>query len=537
MHTILTPAVALMLGAAALSQSPLSTLFASNNSGSVGGAVYFDLDVTHPAGITILQIDFNVTNATANVNGTLDVYTVPGGRAGNMGSQAAWTGPNALGNPVLTMANNTPSPCVLTSPVFLPMGNHGVALVANGYANAYTNGNGTNQTWTTNEVTLNAGNADNTPWNGGQFSPRVANVNIHYANGPGGQVFATRTNYGTGCVSQADTCFYEAFGPGTFDLLGPPPAPDSMTLVYAGSSYLAISGLASYVPPSGAATVLNLANNGEATVALSAPLPVGRSGSTSALTVCSNGFVSVAPGNGTGSAPSVSTLLNNPETAWYSWHNYNPAASGGGRVKFEEIAGVAYVTWDGVYDSGLTVPNTLQFQFDTQTGNVSIVWVAISNQGNGHIVGFSEGGATVDPGNSDLSALLPLAIASAALFRIDPLALEADARPIVNTVINLVTSNITPTAPFGGIAFGFNPLNPPIDLSSFGMQGCFQHADQILTLLFFPAGANVASVPLTVPNMLSLNLQVQSFAYDPNAGLTTLGAVSSNAVELMTGDW
>ena len=39
----------------------ISTLFAQNNGGNPGGAVYFDINVTNPAGITIEKLFTNTT--------------------------------------------------------------------------------------------------------------------------------------------------------------------------------------------------------------------------------------------------------------------------------------------------------------------------------------------------------------------------------------------------------------------------------------------------------------------------------------------
>lgn len=525
-------AAVLAVATAAPAQSPLTTVFAANNGGAVGGAIYFDLDVTHPAGITILQIDLNA--APASVAGTLDVYTVPGGRFGNMGNQAAWTGPGVLGSPLVTLPVDTPSPCVLTAPLHLPAGLYGVALVAGGYAHQYVGGGTINNQWPTAEVTLIAGNADNAPFSGGVFQPRTPNLRIHYANGPVGAVFATKANFGQGCVDRPDATFYEHFAPGTFDLLAP--GTDSITLVHTGSGYDATGGQASYVPPSNLAFPLGLGDDDETVVGLSSPLPFGRFGATTRLWVCSNGFVSVAPGNGTGAAPSPAAMLGNPSAAWYSWHDFDPGAAGSGPVVFEERAGTAYVTWQNVHDAGHTVANTMQFQFELATGDVAIVWPAVSNLGNGHLVGFCEGGPTADPGSSDLSALLPGGIAQAAVFRVEPMRLAASARPIAGTQIDLLASGLSPGAVFGGVAFGLQAQSPPIDLGGIGMAGCFQHVTVVASVVFVPAGG-AAVVPFHVPGLVGLDVFVQGFGYDPTAGLTTLGAVSSDAIHLMTGDW
>jgi hypothetical protein len=58
----------------AQAQSKLTTLFASNNGGSTGGIVYFD--VTVKAGVIISAFETNVDVAASTPIG-LDVYTMP----------------------------------------------------------------------------------------------------------------------------------------------------------------------------------------------------------------------------------------------------------------------------------------------------------------------------------------------------------------------------------------------------------------------------------------------------------------------------
>lgn len=115
------------------------------------------------------------------------------------------------------------------------------------------------------------------------------------------------------------------------------------------------------------------------------------------------------------------------------------------------------------------------------------------------------------------------------------LTITASARPIVNTTINLVTSGITPNAPFGGVCLGFMQFNPGVSLAGIGMAGCFQHNELLVVNLFFPLGAPSFPVPFAVPNYPGAALQAQSVVYDPSAALTTLGAVASGGLELRLG--
>jgi len=57
MHGLITSVAMAGLSAVALPQSPLTTTFSNNNSGNIGGGLYFDLTVIVP--ITILGLDLN----------------------------------------------------------------------------------------------------------------------------------------------------------------------------------------------------------------------------------------------------------------------------------------------------------------------------------------------------------------------------------------------------------------------------------------------------------------------------------------------
>jgi hypothetical protein len=325
--------------------------------------------------------------------------------------------------------------------------------------------------------------------------------------------------------------FYENFPtPAALDLANT----QAFTMTPVAGGYSVTAGTSPYLPPSASATSLALTDDTEVTVALTTPFPFCGS-STSALTVCSNGFVSVATGNGTSFTPFVPALLGAPQTGWWNWHDYNPAAVGSGAIKFEEVAGVAYVTWDGVYDFMGTTPanaNTFQFQF-TPGGVVHLVYGAMSTRGtNGFLVGFSRGGPSVDPGNSDLSgAGLPTSICCTDLL---PLSLTASARPIAGSNMTLLSTNIPAGSPFGAIMVGLAQFPSGIPLASIGMPGCFQYHDNLASYLIVPVtGTSMATnVPLLNPvvNFPGATIYAQSAFYTGSPL-----AVSSNGLRLLIG--
>src|SRR5688572_27997216 len=140
--------IVLGLALAAAASSPASaqcqsqtTLFAGGNSGSAGGIIYYDINVTNAGGINVASIDFNST-AAAGTALTMNVYTVPNTYVGNTANAGAWT---LVSSGAATAAGNLqPTACDL-SDFSLPAGAHGIGLVIGGGSHSYTNGNGTNQ--------------------------------------------------------------------------------------------------------------------------------------------------------------------------------------------------------------------------------------------------------------------------------------------------------------------------------------------------------------------------------------------------------
>jgi hypothetical protein len=312
--------------------------------------------------------------------------------------------------------------------------------------------------------------------------------------------------------------------------------------VPSGTGYVVLPGISAYVPPSASATSLALTDDSQIAVALTGSFPFP-GGTTSSLTVCSNGYVSVATGNGTAFTPVVATMLAAPQTGWWNWHDYNSTMPGSGQVKFEQIGTIAYVSWDGVYDHTGTTPanaNTFQFQFDTSTGAVHLVFQTMSALGNARLVGYSPGGASFDPGNTDISAVLPASITLTGT-DVSPLALTASARPLIGTSINLVTSNET------GISVGVNFLSlvqipaPGVNLAIIGAPGCPALVDinaGVGNFIGTPGLPGLAlSVPLAIPNIpLLLGSSIFSQSVWLDAAANPFGLLTSNGVQLLLGN-
>lgn len=344
-------------------------------------------------------------------------------------------------------------------------------------------------------------------------------------------VLATHSLYGTGCGTECPDSFVQAFAtPASFDLANTA----AFTMFPTGGGYLAVPGVTTFVPPTGAATALPLADDDEVTVTMTSPFPADCDGLTTQLTICSNGFISLGTGNGTGFTPDMVQMLTAPQTAFWCWHDYDPAAMLGGRVKYEEIGPVAYVTWDGVDDYVGSGVSTFQFQFDLATGQVHLVCLSMSTAGTGYVVGYSRGGAPLGACELDLSALVTKQLCCMSS-GITPLHLDMLDEPIVGTTPRFLTSNIPPRTWFVVVTYGLTSLS--LDLTPW-MPGCWLLQDLVL-----PFGPFVIAPPSSVqttyfllapvPNLLGVVVYAQSLAWV--GGLQT--AVTSNGVEMVIGDY
>jgi len=209
----------LVTAVAVNAQSPLTTIFASNNGNATGGATYFDIDVVDPAGITIFNIDINTTGAAVGI----DVWTCATTYVGNNADPTLWT--NVGGGTGVGAGQDNPTPiCLGATGIYLAPGQYGIAIVQQAGTNArYTTGSGGFVlTYSTAEATLNLGSGTNVPFSAGIFTPRVWNGSLHYESGTSVGVClpnASTESIGTGCYTQYSSV-YELFAAGPNDLEG-----------------------------------------------------------------------------------------------------------------------------------------------------------------------------------------------------------------------------------------------------------------------------------------------------------------------------
>ncbi|MCA8977829.1 MAG: hypothetical protein KDC98_24095, partial [Planctomycetes bacterium] len=358
----------------------------------------------------------------------------------------------------------------------------------------------------------------------GGYSSAMGSFSLN-VNGPTG-IPATKTPYGTGCYA-GSKAFYESWTTASgFDLNG-----TSMRLVKTGNYYVAHAA-GSYVAPTGGATALSLSDDSETTVNLAGSFQYP-GGSTSSLVVCSNGFVSTATGNGTAYLPSASVWLGSTQPRWGCWHDHNPAAAGSGSVKFEQIGQMAYITWDGVFDYGTSNPNTWQLQFDLSTGNVTYAWQSMSGTGNGILVGYAHIAPNTDLGSMDISAALP------GTFRTQPnnstpLALDSTL-PQLGSTLTFTATNFPAASAIGFQVLSFVRHDPGIDLTPYGMQGCYQFTGTDAVVVVIPAGGQ-STYSMPIPNSTAyIGLPINGQTYAASPGANVAGLISSNGVRAVIG--
>lgn len=341
---------------------------------------------------------------------------------------------------------------------------------------------------------------------------------------------ASVVNYGNGCIDGPDS-FYEYFGAAAgFDLNG-----RTITMLRQGGGYLVLDTIpGTFVAPSGGAVQVAIGDDAVQTVSLSGAMPVA-GGTTSSLTICSNGHIALsATGNGNAWTPAVATFLGWTSTVVGNWHDYNQTLSGSGQIKFEEVGGTSYVTWDNVYSHNSTTPERWQAQFDVATGEIRLVFDAMAPAGNGYLVGYSLGGVSADPGSDDLSTVLAATLTVNDVASV-PLELDTNGAPFLgNAAFAFVIENAPSVLPIGLLFFGDSQV-PGIDLGFIGAPNCRAYSSANLTSATFSVASGTGTVPLAIPTtpaLTGLSLTAQAAAFST---ATALGLVFSNGTQFTLG--
>jgi hypothetical protein len=336
---------------------------------------------------------------------------------------------------------------------------------------------------------------------------------------------AATSVYGRGCPRACD--FYEVFPNSTFDLSG-----GSLLLTATGSGSYNVTTCATNCFDMGFTNNLMLGDD-----QLASAMPLGFTfpycgGSTTAIDVCSNGFVWLQTGGPNSDwTPSLNELLAQPARLCPLWMDLNPAAAGG--VYFDALPGKALITWNQVPAFGATgSSNTIQMQL-FPNGNIILAWPAANNNastgGGAAITAFTQGNGIGDPGQTDVSAV-PYTTGSGIPLRFTA---QASSRPVIGTTVVLEATQVRAGTAAAALILGAS--NPNIDLTLFGLPGCTLLSTLDVNLSV-PVSLPITTVSLAIPNLNSLvgrSLNTQMLMID--ISLTPIPAYLSNGLLLTLG--
>jgi len=510
---ILSSLAVISLSALAFAQSPLTTTFANNNGNAVGGAIYVDLDVLEPTGVTLFNVDIN----TASAAGQIDIYTCPLTWVGNNADPVAWTlagtGSFAVGAGVGTGTQV----CLLPGGIFLPQGPVGLAFVQVGCSCAYTTGTAPFPLVYSNaDLSLTGGGGTNIPFSATLFQPRILNASLHYELGATVGVCipsSSKETYGDGCYSTYASA-YEVMDAASIDLAGL-----KLTATNTGSGYnITVAAGAGFGVPLGS-SALTLPDDGQTDTATV--------GGTLGIIAGSNGWLALGAGNSNGFAPTVAAFLANPSEGIYAWTDLQPNLATSGQVYYAEIGSVGRLVFDGVFGWNTTGTNDIDFQYDTATGDWSIEFGALAaTNPEDWLVGYSPAGASLDPGAVDIGAGTTTGAADAAGLGLD------SNNPALGGSWDITADSVDASSPGAVFFFGSAEVNPGVDLGFIGAPGCFAYTNADLGVVVELGAPPSITTSLAIPNDPALAgavLTVQATA--GNGGQNAWGVNTSNGLK------
>ena len=524
--------IVLLSCAAVSAQQSLTTTFANNNAGAAGGGVYFTLSAGVGADITVTDIDFNF-NSVAGSAGSVDIYTFPGGHAGNelLGTAGGWV--LAATCPIVASnATGTPTNGVLSAPLTVLAGTSvGIAYVDGtlGTAHAYTTGTAPFPlNYLGCGATLDAGTASNSPFTGGLFTPRVVNTTINYSAAGN---CASLESIGDGCT-EASASVYELT---TLDAFALTNTMTGIDYINTGAGYLLTTAAGTFVPVG----TVDPATVPVPGVGDDAVVPAGTLG----LEFGSNGWLALGAGNSNGWSPNPTVFLDNPAAQFSFWSDFQPNT--GGDINYEEAGTRALLTYTDVLAWGTSDLNTFQFDYDSATGNCSMYLGALASAtAHPTMIGYSPAGPNGDPGSIGLEAELLLngAIILAAADTI-PLALEGIGRPIMTaapTPYQATTSNIEAGALFHAGLLGLTNPSTPLSIIGFPAGCTLYSSTEVLVgpavVAGGPGSLTWTVLGLPIANAAFNGVELYAAAATLDLSLISATSRSSNGIKLTLGD-
>jgi len=279
-------------------------------------------------------------------------------------------------------------------------------------------------------------------------------------------------------------------------------------------------------------------------------------GSTTQVRISSNGcvFLSNTPTETFGFYDDTARFLNDRPRHCIAWGDLDCSQVIGGTLHYEIIPSApddyVQISWNQVPEwAGVPTGNPFNMQMRLYAGgNVEYIYgstMSWTTGGAPALVGFSYGNGATDPGNSDISALLPTTFQTGD--GTTPSVLTMSDRPVIGTSPNFVTTNIPGYCGFNLVVLAFTNMGGlGFDLGIFSMPSCslwisspptFATAASLGSVGPFP-GASVQ--PLVIPNNAIYNgttLYVQAAQLvPPNLPQTNpAGIVVTNAVCMRVG--
>lgn len=257
-------------------------------------------------------------------------------------------------------------------------------------------------------------------------------------------------------------------------------------------------------------------------------------GSTTAIDICSNGFVWLQAGNINSRCclGDPTAFVNDPPSIAALWMDLNPPAANPGDGVYFDVVGTteAHITWSNVPEFPNIGANTCQITLRAN-GSFRLAWGAVANLQHDCVVGLSEGNG-IDPGSIDLSAGV-FATGSGG----NPLRLDAQpgSRPSLGTTFTMDIDQIATGSLLGLMVFGTTSFPNGFDLTPIGMPECSLYA-ALGSLQSFPLTGSPSSFSFVVPNaptLVGVLLQAQAATITP--GANALGVYASNGLELTLG--
>lgn len=371
---------------------------------------------------------------------------------------------------------------------------------------------------------------------------------------PCGPIPASHASYGAGCYTISDS-FYSFAG----DAAVANAALQGRAVRFqpTPTTYLVTSASAAFVPPTAAAANLfaTATDDGEILVTLPSPLPTPQ-GPQASLFVHSNGVLSwgsaaqTFPG-GNNYTPNPAPFLAATNPGIWFWHDFNEAEAGSGRIVYELVGNVLYLTWNGVesYASPeVANPSSVQAQIDLASGQVTLAFQAVDGNassafGSATLVGYSPAGASTDGGSQSLATSLPILVP---LANVVPVALSASPAPVSTatsgTVVTYTHAGVPEAAPGSGVYLGLTVLSVGQDLAGtdlgfLGAPGCRLHVASLdATFSYVGIGSTQTTtfaIPAGVPAGVSVYAQGVALVapYSQPNGQNQLGVTLSNALK------